>query len=269
MIVFSMVHTRMGEASGKMSVAIPETLIVKLASAQRVAVLTGAGVSKESGVPTFRDKLTGLWERYRPEDLTSVDAFERNPALVWRWHEMLAEAMRSAEPNPGHRALARMAAKIPNFTLITQNIDGLHQRAGSTHVVELHGNIHRYICSADRRRVEEFSREKIPPRCDRCGAFLRHDVVWYGEMLPPEEISAATVAAEECEVFLSVGTSAMVQPAASLPYIALRNGATVVEINPQETMLSPNAHYVLRGNSGVVLPILAEAVWGEVGSGNS
>jgi NAD-dependent deacetylase len=252
-----------------MSITIPENLVALLASARKVAVLTGAGVSRESGIPTFREKLTGLWEKYRPEDLASVDAFERNPALVWRWHEMLAEVMRSAEPNPGHRALARLAECMPRFTLITQNIDGLHQRAGNAQVVELHGNIHRFVCSAERRGVERFSREKIPPRCDRCGAFLRHDVVWYGEMLPPEAIGAATAAAEDCEVFLAVGTSAITQPAASLPYLALRKGATAVEINPQETLLSPDAQFVLRGTSAAVLPVLVEAVWGKAGSGNS
>ena len=244
------------------SVISPE-LVVLCRSAMRIVMLTGAGVSRESGVPTFREKQTGLWERYRAEDLVSVEGFARNPRLVWEWHEWMAGRMAAAQPNSGHRAIARMARAAPQFTLITQNIDGLHQRAGCADVHELHGNIHHVICSAERAPVRDFSPEEKPPHCPRCGAFLRHDVVWFGEKLPEAALAAGWEGAAHCDLFFSVGTSAVVQPAASLPLLAFRGGAPVVEVNPDETPLSESAQFRLRGLAGEILPALVDAVWPE------
>jgi NAD-dependent deacetylase len=243
---------------------IPLEVVEKLRSARRVAALTGAGVSAESGVPTFRDAQTGLWERYSPEELATPEAFRRDPKLVWEWYAWRRELVSRAEPNPGHYALAELERRVPEFTLITQNVDGLHRRAGSRNVVEYHGNIHRTRCFGEDRIVE--GREdagEVPPRCPDCGGLLRPDVVWFGEMLPPGAVERALEAAESCELFLSVGTSALVQPAASLPYVALDGGAMVVEINPERTPLSGSATYTLRGPSGEMLPALLEAAWGQ------
>jgi NAD-dependent deacetylase len=234
---------------------IPRELREMVQKADRITMLTGAGISAESGVPTFREKLTGLWERYDPEELTSVEGFRRNPKLVWDWHEWLAERMAAAEPNPGHHALAALAHNRPGIALITQDIDGLHHRAGSRGVIELHGNIHRLICSVEKTPCGgRGAFTETPPRCPNCGSYLRHDVVWFGELLPAGALQAASEAARHCQVFLAIGTSGVVQPAASLPWLALEAGATVVEINPQTTPLSNSAHYSLRGLAGQVLP---------------
>jgi NAD-dependent deacetylase len=242
---------------------LPPKLISLCRNARHIAILTGAGVSRESGVATFREKQTGLWERFRAEDLVSVEGFRCNPRLVWEWHAWMAAQTAAVEPNPAHRAIARMAGLAKRFTLITQNIDGLHQRAGSDAVAELHGNIHRIVCSRERLPVKEYSMEETPPRCPKCRAFLRHDVVWFGEPLPEEALAAAWQAAEECDLFFSIGTSAVVQPAASLPRIALRCGTPVAELNPEETPLSADASFILRGRAGKILPALIEAVWPE------
>ncbi len=241
---------------------IPPELVAKLRQVKKVAVLTGAGISAESGVPTFRDAQTGLWARYNPEELATPEAFQRNPRLVWEWYEWRRQLVSQAKPNPGHLALVEMERRVPHFTLITQNVDGLHRRAGSRHVIELHGNIMRTICSRESVVVETWEEtEEKPPRCPRCGAFLRPDVVWFGEMLPAGALQAAIEAAQEAEIFFSIGTSAIVQPAASLPFEAARHGATVVEVNLEETPVTPIAHYVLRGPAGVVLPTLVKATW--------
>ncbi len=243
-------------------IRIPAELVAKLRQAESVAVLTGAGISAESGVPTFRDAQTGLWARYNPEELATPEAFQRNPRLVWEWYEWRRQLVSQAEPNPGHLALVEMERRAPRFTLITQNVDGLHRRAGSRRVIELHGNIVRTICSRERLVVEQWEETgEKPPRCPRCGGFLRPDVVWFGEMLPAHALQAAIEAAREAQIFFSVGTSAVVQPAASLPFEAVRHGATLVEINLEETPVTPMAHYVLRGPAGVVLPALVEATW--------
>lgn len=243
-------------------IQIPSELVAQLRHAKSVAVLTGAGISAESGVPTFRDAQTGLWARYNPEELATPQAFRRNPRLVWEWYEWRRQLVSQAEPNPGHLALVEMERRVPRFTLITQNVDGLHRRAGSRHVIELHGNIMRTVCSRERTVVEQWEETgEKPPRCPRCGAFLRPDVVWFGEMLPPGALQVAIEAAQEAEVFFSVGTSAVVQPAASLPFEAARHGALVVEVNVEETPVTPIARYVLRGPAGVVLPALVDATW--------
>ncbi len=233
---------------------IPPDLVLRLRAARSVAVLTGAGISAESGVPTFRDALTGLWERFRPEELATPEAFLRNPRLVWEWYAWRRKLVDAVAPNPGHTAIAAMAQRFREFTLITQNVDGLHQRAGSGDVLELHGSIHR-LCCFDRRHVctEIPDSVDIPPRCRECGSLLRPDVVWFGEPLPPEIFARAQVAAASSEVFLSVGTSGMVYPAAGLPQLAARRGACVVEINPAETELSDEMTYCLRGPAARVL----------------
>ena len=236
---------------------IPSELVERLVSARRVAVLTGAGISAESGIPTFRDALTGLWAHYDPQELATPEGFARNPKLVWEWYAERRARIAGAAPNPGHFALAALEKHFERFTLVTQNIDSLHQRAGSREVVELHGNIARVKCSAEEIVVGEYAETESPPRC-RCGALLRPDVVWFGEMLPAGAMARAEEAAEHCEVFLSIGTSAQVYPAAELPLRALSAGATVVEINPERTALSRHAHFVLPGAAGKVLPALLE-----------
>jgi NAD-dependent deacetylase len=238
-------------------------LVDALRTARHIAVLTGAGVSAESGVPTFRDAQTGLWARYRPDDLATPEAFRRNPRLVWEWYAWRRELVSKANPNPGHYALARLEDRVPRVTLITQNVDSLHQRAGSRGVIELHGNIQRTICSSEQRVVREWQETgHVPPLCPDCGAPLRPDVVWFGEMLPRSALALAVQAAQACDVFFSIGTSSLVEPAASLPLEALERGAVLVEINPQPTPLSAQARHVLRGPAGEVLPELLRLVWG-------
>jgi NAD-dependent deacetylase len=230
-----------------------------------VAVLTGAGISAESGVPTFREAQTGLWRRYRAEDLATPEAFRRNPRLVWEWYAWRRELVSRAQPNPGHLAIVEMEARFPSFTLITQNVDGLHQRAGSGQrfpMIELHGNIQRTKCSRENCLVEDWKEtDDIPPRCPYCGDLLRPDVVWFGENLPQNALHTAMEAAQGCDLFFSIGTSGLVEPAASLPYRALQAGACVVEVNPNPTSLTSQASYVLSGPSEGILPALVQTVW--------
>jgi NAD-dependent deacetylase len=243
---------------------IPAALAETLRRARHVAVLTGAGISAESGVPTFRQAQTGLWARYDPEQLATPQAFRRRPQLVWDWYAWRRELVAGAAPNPGHFALADLERRVPRFTLITQNVDSLHQRAGSVAVIELHGNIARVKCSAEERVVDSWPEtDERPPRCPACGAFLRPDVVWFGEALPLTALEAAFDAAAAADLFLTIGTSGLVQPAAQLPLVARRGGAVTVEINPEATPLSSDMTYALRGPSGVLLPALLAAAWDE------
>jgi NAD-dependent protein deacetylase/lipoamidase len=242
----------------------PSDLIQTLRDAGRVVALTGSGISAESGVPTFREAQTGgLWARYDPQQLATPEAFASDPRLVWEWYEWRRNLVTDAEPNPGHRALAELERQIPDFTLVTQNVDGLHARAGSRNVVELHGNILRSKCSLEGEVAEpEEHDDSIPPHCPRCGAFLRPDVVWFGEMLPVQALETASEAARRCDLFLSIGTSSLVHPAASLPYEALESAATLVEINPSQTPLTQHANFVLQGRAGEVLPNLLRETFG-------
>jgi NAD-dependent deacetylase len=243
---------------------IPDPLVSNLSSARRVVVLTGAGVSKESGLPTFREAQTGLWSQYKPEELATPQAFMRNPKLVWEWYEWRRGLVSQAAPNPGHTALVKMARQVPEFTLVTQNVDGLHQQAGTQQVIELHGSIMRNKCFNENVVVETWDEDgSIPPKCPLCGGMLRPDVVWYGEGLPEGVIERALEAAVEADVFFSVGTASTVQPAASLPLYARQGGAVVVEINPGETPLTSLANYVIPHPSGQALPELVRRVWGE------
>jgi NAD-dependent deacetylase len=227
-----------------------------LKHARSIAVLTGAGVSAESGVPTFRGN-NGLWKQYRAEDLATPGAFARDPKLVWEWYDWRRGLIAQAQPNAGHRALVDLEKRAPSFTLITQNVDGLHALAGSRKVLEVHGSIWNVRCTGCRR--EQIDRRsplpEIPPKCE-CGALLRPGVVWFGEALPPKIWQDAEDAARAAELFLLIGTSAVVYPAAGLAQIAKASGARVVEINIAETVLSDAIDEFLLGPSGELLPQL-------------
>lgn len=241
----------------------PSDLIRLLRKVERLAVLTGAGVSQESGLRTFRDAQTGLWAQYKPEDLASPQAFARSPKLVWDWYAWRREAVKGVRPNPGHYALVEMESKVPDFTLITQNVDGLHRFAGSKNVLELHGNIQRVRCADCGTFAETWADDgEAVPVCERCGGLLRPDVVWFGEALPRAGLESAVQAARSCQVFFSIGTSGVVQPAASLAYAARNNGSILVEVNAESTPLTPKADFVFQGKSGEILPLLVKAVWG-------
>lgn len=244
------------------AVTIPPELIAHLRLARHVVVLTGAGISAESGVPTFRDAQTGLWEQYEPEELATPQAFQRNPRLVWEWYVWRRQLVQQAQPNAGHRALANLAALVPKLTLITQNVDGLHEQAGSQQVLHLHGSIMRTKCIAHNHPVDKWpATDESPPRCPICHSYLRPDVVWFGENLPVEALHTAVQAARSCQLFLSIGTSGLVHPAASLPLEALQHRIPVVEINPTPTPLTSYADFVLPYAAGVVLPQLVQVLW--------
>jgi len=233
-------------------------LLEKLKEAKTVAVLTGAGISAESGVPTFRGE-NGLWKRYRPEELANFEAFINNPVLVWEWYEYRRQLIYNVEPNPGHYALAEMEKIFTEFFLITQNVDGLHYKAGNTNIFELHGNILKNRCINCNTIIENIVIEidKEIPRCS-CGGMIRPDVVWFGEMLPQDVLSDAINAAHSTDIFLSIGTSALVHPAASLPLEAKYAGAYVIEINYESTPISNSVHESILGKSGEILPKLID-----------
>ena len=239
----------------------PPELISFLRSSTRVVVLTGAGVSQESGLRTFRDAQVGVWAQYKPEDLATPEAFHRNPKLVWDFYTTRREGAGTTEPNPGHYALVDLENRFAEFMLITQNIDGLHQRAGSQNLVELHGNLRRIRCSRGCGIVDEW--QELPenvPVCPHCGALLRPDVVWFGEQLPVDGLQAAIDATDTCQVFFSIGTSGLVQPAASLAFAARSRGAVVIEINYEPTPLTQHTDYAFLGKSGEILPALVKAL---------
>ncbi|MBD3348329.1 MAG: NAD-dependent protein deacylase [Candidatus Eisenbacteria bacterium] len=238
---------------------ITERLLERLSRARRLVVLTGSGVSHESGVPTFRGR-DGLWKKYRAEELATRQAFEFDPELVWRWYDYRRQLIAEAAPNPAHEAIARLESHREHFDLVTQNVDGLHSRAGSRSPIELHGNIWRARCTREglTKELKENPLRDIPPRCHKCGALLRPDVVWFGEPLPPSAYERADTAARTCDAMLVVGTSAMVRPAASLPLIAKHNGAYVVEINVSLTPISVLIDASLVGRAGEILPELVD-----------
>lgn len=236
-----------------------EELISRARNAKSVVVLTGAGISAESGVPTFRGE-EGLWKKYRPEELASFDAFIRNPELVWEWYGFRKQLISEVKPNPGHMALAEMESHYPEFWLVTQNVDSLHWRAGNEKILELHGNIMRSRCVQCGEMVEEVSLSLGQvPRC-HCGGLIRPDVVWFGENLPQDILYKAYDVSKCCDLFLSVGTSALVQPAASLPLIAKQTGSYIVEINIEPTVISDQIDETLIGPSGDILPELVKEI---------
>ena len=233
----------------------------RLRQARSVLVLTGAGMSAESGIPTFREAQTGLWQRYDPSELATPEAFERDPGLVWRWYAWRRSLVLAAEPNAGHLAHAGLESTARDFALVTQNVDGLHQRAGSTSVVEYHGNLMRTICSRDGREIDlPDPADEALPRCPECGAPGRPGVVWFGELIPAHALKRASQAATDCDVFLSVGTSSLVYPAAGIAETALRSGAFVIEVNPGRTPLTPLADATLCAPSGTAVPALLAAL---------
>lgn len=272
---------------------LDDSLIADLRAARRIVVFTGAGMSAESGIPTFRDRLTGLWAHIDPMEIATPWAFRADPQRVWDWHVHLAEAVRAARPNAGHEAIAALEGAGLDVTVITQNIDALHHRAGSAKVIELHGNLLRLKSFVD--EAAAFAAEPPPvicpvcdgyavweacdpwadhadllaielragrvPRCPGCGALLRPDVVWFGEPLAPEALDAAWKAVEACDLLLAVGASLEVEPAASLPWRALARGARVIEVNPVPTELAAQCHAGIRGAAAAVLPELFGMIW--------
>lgn len=230
---------------------------------RHLLVLTGAGISADSGIPTFREARTGLWERYDPQELATPEAFRRDPALVYAWYHWRREHVAAAEPNAGHRAIAELEERLPRVSLVTQNVDGLHRQAGNRHVVEFHGNIREdrcFDCGRSAGEPRPGSDADGPPSCGACGGLLRPAVVWFGETIPEAALSAATQAVEDCDAVLVVGTSSLVYPAAALPDLALRRGAPAIEVNPDETPFTPRATVSLRGTAAEVLPPLVASL---------
>ncbi len=256
---------------------IPAALIEQLRACQHLAILTGAGVSAESGIPTFRDALTGLWQRYSAEKLASLAGFSKDPALVWGWYEARRQTVLRAIPNPAHIAIAKLATYVPQVTLITQNVDDLHERAGSPEVIHLHGSLHHPRCVGCRRPYtfpdpivyEDFEpivEQRInPPFCTHCGALIRPGVVWFGEPLPVRAFSQAEAACQAADLLLVIGTSGMVYPAANLPILASRAGVHVAEINLTSHALNQadtHLDFSLIGKAGEIVPLLVDAAFG-------
>jgi NAD-dependent deacetylase len=232
-----------------------------------IVVATGAGMSRESGIATFRDARSGLWAHYDPEELATEAAFRRHPARVFGWYAWRRRLVREALPHAGYHALVALERLVPELAVVTQNVDGLHVRVGSRRVLELHGSLDRFACLDARHpfpseRIPEPAADTAcePPRCERCGSLVRPDVVWFGEALPERVVAEAWELAASCRAMLVVGTSGLVQPAAQLPFIARDAGATVVEVNPDPTELSAVAHVICRGPAGEVLPALVAAL---------
>ena len=243
----------------KLNPELLERAVEWIEAAGDVVVFSGAGMSAESGIPTFRDAQTGLWAKYDPLRLATVDGFLSDPKLVWDWYAYRRKLIREKEPNPGHTAVVELESLVEKLTVVTQNVDSLHQRAGSKNVIELHGNITRVKCfngdhlypDWDDQAMQE---DELPPRCGHCGQMLRPDVVWFGEQLPDGALEESFQLVENCDVMLVVGTSGTVQPAASLPVVAREAGARVIEVNPEISEITRTAHFLLKGASGNVLP---------------
>lgn len=235
-----------------------DTLTEALKASRTVTILTGSGISADSGVPTFRDVREGLWARYRPEDLASPEAFERDPDTVWQWYRARRRELAAVEPNAGHRALAELQDRLPDLRLITQNVDGLHQRAGHRGVTEFHGNLLGNRCHREGRLVQVDDATDTPPACPHCGGPVRPAVVWFGEAIPEEALTDATTAARHCDLFLAVGTSAVVQPAAGLADLARDHGARIAEINPEQTPLSAGVDFSIQARAADALPEIVE-----------
>jgi len=252
---------------------ISASLCSALLDARHVVVFTGAGVSAESGIPTFRDALTGLWETFDAEMLATPEAFLRDPPLVWGWYEWRRKLVMRARPNPAHLAIARLAALVPRLTVVTQNVDDLHERAGSSGVIHLHGSFFSprcFTCSSPHLLTPgepdqpDGGRRLEPPRCGHCGGRIRPGVVWFGEALPEDAYARAAQAVRDCDVMFSIGTSSVVYPAAALPFAAAERGAKVIQINPAATDLDAVACFNLRGSAGTVMDRLIRSAWPSV-----
>lgn len=240
-----------------------------LFNASEIAVLTGAGVSKESGVPTFRDAMDGLWAQHDPQQLATPGAFRNNPKLVWDWYAWRREMAAKVAPNPGHIALAELEKRKESTWVITQNVDDLHEQAGSKNVIHLHGNIAESKCFDDCQGKPtlidlnslNWDKESGPPACPHCGAWVRPNVVWFGEILPVDALELAAQVTQTCKVMLVVGTSGLVSPASQLPSSAkYAGGATIIEVNPDNTRITSIADIKLDGPSGEILPLILEAM---------
>ncbi|MFZ4623505.1 MAG: SIR2 family NAD-dependent protein deacylase [Rhodoferax sp.] len=249
---------------------IPSGLISALQEARHVVIFTGAGVSAESGIPTFRDALTGLWQRFDAEDLATPNAFRKDRDLVWGWYEWRRMKVLMAQPNPAHLAIAALAQQVPLLTVVTQNVDDLHERAGSPDVLHLHGSFHQPRCAACGQAHRfapgipdepEGGRRLSPPVCDQCGGPVRPGVVWFGEDLPARELHQAQKHAQQCDLLFTIGTSGMVYPAADIPVLAKQSGARVVQINPSSTPLDKMCTWSLAGAAGVIFPMLMTAAF--------
>lgn len=246
------------------------TVAQQLREAKHVVVFTRAGASAESGIPTFRDALSGLWERFDPSQLATTEAFHADPSLCWEWYEWRRLKVIQAQPNGAHLAIAELANHVPKLTVVTQNVDDLHERAGSREVIHLHGSLHSprcidcglaYTLPLTSDALPEDGSRIEPPRCSACKGYVRPGVVWFGEMLPEEAWNTGLAAAEECDVFLSIGTSGIVYPAAELPLRALGHGATVVHINPVRFDISSQEHF-LQGPASITMQSLLRETFG-------
>ncbi len=236
-------------------------LIDRLRSAQHIVVLTGAGMSAESGIATFRQGPSALWTNVDPEEVATPKAFGRDPERVWRWHLERRDSMAAAQPNPGHIALAELEQHVPRLTLITQNVDGLHRRAGSHNVIELHGNLLQARCATEGTIYDTWPAPPPLPRCPECNALLRPNVVWFGERLDSALLEQAQAASFDCDMLIAIGTSGLVAPAATFPMNARAQRALLIEINPEKTPLSRHVRYGFRQPVGHVLPALVAAAW--------
>jgi NAD-dependent deacetylase len=248
------------------------SIVESLRRSKHLVVFTGAGVSAESGIPTFRDALTGFWERYDPAQLATPEAFKRDPALVWAWYESRRLQVLKAQPNPAHLAISELAKWVPELTVITQNVDDLHERAGSTGVIHLHGSLHAPRCFACNRPIEvaqsinntQPQAERLePPRCQGCNGRARPGVVWFGEPLPERAMRVAIEAARRCDCLLSIGTSGVVMPAARIPQLAVERGATVIHLNKQPVETRASNEQTLVGAAGELLPALVREAFAE------
>jgi len=242
---------------------IPDDVVKKIATAKSIVFFTGAGVSAESGIPIFRGK-DGIWNKLKPEELANFNAFLRNPEMVWEWYNHRKQIIHQSMPNQAHLSISEFQKYFPDVSVVTQNIDNLHRRAGSKTIYELHGNIERNYCI----NCGTFYNEELPfegrvPKC-KCGGLIRPDIVWFGEMLPEKEFSSAEKAISCCDIFFIIGTSAVVYPAASLIYAAKENDAFIIEINTEETEASKIANQSFRGKAGDILPEILNIVKEEI-----
>ena len=240
-----------------------------LQKSEKVVFFTGAGISADSGIPTYREKLSGIWSGYDPRDLETAKAFRQNPALVWGWYLWRRQRVAQAKPNAGHLAVSRMASSHRPVSVITQNVDDLHERAGSLNVVHLHGSLAMPECYAchrlatappDQNELPDAGALIEPPRCQRCNGRMRPGVVWYGEDLPPKAWKTAMNLVKSCDLLISVGTSGIVMPAANIPDLALSSGASVIHVNKTDVSMGEQNEYMLVGAAAVILPMLLDSI---------